>query len=121
MIGGLFRNASNTREAGLPVLKDIPGLGTLFGHRSVRSEELELIVIVTARLVTASAQETEAEAPPPEAERLPLLIAPFTAARYRAVGVAPGIARTKFDRWLANSPIAAIVPRWRSASALWRG
>ena len=65
VIAGLFRNASNTREAGLPGLKDIPGLGALFGTRSVRSEELELIVIVTARLVTANARETEAEAPSP--------------------------------------------------------
>ena len=65
VIAGLFRNASNTREVGLPGLKDIPGLGALFGTRSTRSEELELIVIVTARLVTARAPETEAEAPSP--------------------------------------------------------
>ena len=65
VIAGLFRNASDTREAGVPGLKDIPGLGILFGSRSVQSEELELIVIVTARLVTANARETEAEAPPP--------------------------------------------------------
>ena len=51
VIGGLFRNSSNTREAGLPLLKDVPGLGTIFGHRSTRQSELELIVIVTARLV----------------------------------------------------------------------
>lgn len=64
VIAGLFRNASNTREAGVPGLKDIPGLGTLFGHRSVRSEELELIVIVTARLVSAGSFTAGAEAPP---------------------------------------------------------
>ena len=65
VIAGLFRNASNTREAGLPGLKDIPVLGTLFGHRSVRSDELELIVIVTARLVTAGKPPRDAETSSP--------------------------------------------------------
>ena len=64
VIAGLFRNASNTREAGLSGLKDIPGLGALFGTRSTRSEELELIVIVTARLVTANPSPAGAEEPP---------------------------------------------------------
>ncbi len=63
VIAGLFRNASNTREAGVPGLKDIPGLGALFGQRSIRSEELELIVIVTARLVNPGAAPARAEAP----------------------------------------------------------
>ena len=63
VIAGLFRNASNTREAGVPGLKDVPVLGMLFGHRSIRSEELELIVIVTARLVTAGTAAPDTEAP----------------------------------------------------------
>ena len=65
MIGGLFRNTSNTREAGIPGLKDIPVLGPLFGHRSIRSEDLELIVIVTARLVEAGGSPDEQDAPSP--------------------------------------------------------
>ena len=65
VIAGLFRNASNAREAGVPGLKDIPGLGALFGQRSVRSEELELIVIVTARLVSPGSSVAAAKASPP--------------------------------------------------------
>ena len=65
VIAGLFRNASNTREAGVPGLKDIPGLGALFGQRSIRSEELELIVIVTARLVSPGSSTAEGQAPSP--------------------------------------------------------
>ncbi len=65
VIAGLFRNASNTRESGVPVLKDVPVVGALFGHRSIRSEELELIVIVTARLVTAAAPPDPDEPPQP--------------------------------------------------------
>ena len=58
VIGGLFRTASNEVESGVPVLKDIPLVGALFGHTSKRSDDLELIVTVTARLVNAG--------PPPD-------------------------------------------------------
>ena len=64
VIAGLFRNASNTVETGVPVLKDVPGLNVLFGKTSIRSDELELIVVVTARLVRAGAALEEAHAPP---------------------------------------------------------
>ena len=65
VIGGLFRNASDTREAGVPVLKDIPLLGPLFGHRTIRSEDLELVVIVTARLVQAAGSAEDRGEPAP--------------------------------------------------------
>ena len=55
VIAGLFRNASSTRESGIPGLKDLPVFGALFRQTSTRSDELELIVIVTARLVHATA------------------------------------------------------------------
>ena len=64
VIAGLFRNRSNTVESGLPVAKDLPLLGALFGHTSARSEELELIVVVTARLVQAHDGSGDADAPP---------------------------------------------------------
>ena len=53
VIAGLFRSATNEVESGLPLLKDLPLIGALFGHTSTRSDELELIVTVTARLVQA--------------------------------------------------------------------
>ena len=53
VIAGLFRTTTNEVEAGVPLLKDLPLFGALFGHTSSRSEELELIVTVTARLVQA--------------------------------------------------------------------
>ena len=64
VIAGLFRNTSTAREAGVPLLKDLPAVGALFGHRSTRSQELELIVIVTARLISAGAAPDEPETPP---------------------------------------------------------
>ena len=64
VIAGLFRNASNTVESGVPGLKDVPLLGALFGKTATRSDELELIVIVTARLVHAIAARDDTLTPP---------------------------------------------------------
>ena len=63
VIAGLFRNQSSTTEAGLPGIKDVPLLGLLFGTTSIRSNELELIVIVTARLVRPNAASDETDPP----------------------------------------------------------
>ena len=54
VIAGLYRDQSQAVEVGLPVIKDIPLLGMLFGTQSVRSNATELIVVVTARLTTAT-------------------------------------------------------------------
>ena len=54
VIAGLYRDQSEATEAGLPVVKDIPLLGMLFGTQSVRSNATELIVVVTARLTAAT-------------------------------------------------------------------
>ena len=51
VIAGLYRNQSDSTEAGVPGLKDIPTLGPLFGQRAARSNLTELIVVVTARLI----------------------------------------------------------------------
>ena len=64
VIAGLFRNRSNTVGSGVPVIKDVPLLGALFGHTSARSDELELIVVVTARLVQAYEGSGDTSAPP---------------------------------------------------------
>ena len=53
VIAGLFRNRSDRTNSGVPVLKDAPLLGALFGYNQARADELELIVVVTARLVQA--------------------------------------------------------------------
>ena len=64
VIAGLFRNQSNTVESGVPVVKDLPLLGALFGRTSARSNELELIVVVTARLVEPYTDPGDAGEPP---------------------------------------------------------
>ncbi|MDE0377914.1 MAG: hypothetical protein OXI20_01590, partial [Rhodospirillales bacterium] len=52
--------ASNEVQSGVPVLKDLPLVGGVFGHTSTRADELELIVTVTARLVEAGPAPREA-------------------------------------------------------------
>ena len=69
VIAGLFRNASNTVETGVTGLKDMPLLGALFGKTSIRSNELELIVIVTARLVQSGPAHEDRDSPPASASR----------------------------------------------------
>ena len=54
VIAGLYRDQSEAIESGLPVVKDIPLLGLLFGTQSIRSSAIELVVVVTARLTTAT-------------------------------------------------------------------
>ena len=63
VIAGPFSNRSSTTESGLPGLKDVPLLGLLFGTNSIRSNELELIVFVTTRLVQAHEAPDDTGAP----------------------------------------------------------
>ena len=51
-IGGLIRKVESNLESGIPVLKDIPVLGTLFKHSSKTKDSRELVVFVTPRIVT---------------------------------------------------------------------
>ena len=67
VIAGLYRDQSETVEAGLPIVKDIPLLGMLFGTQSVRSNATELIVVVTARLTTATTMPPHDRPGPPTA------------------------------------------------------
>ena len=60
VIAGLYRNQSDTQEAGVPGIKDVPALGLLFGNRTVRSNSTELIVVVTARLIAPTRARAEA-------------------------------------------------------------
>ena len=59
VIAGLYRNQSDSTEAGVPALKDIPTLGKLFGTRTARANSTELIVVVTARLIGSTRARAE--------------------------------------------------------------
>lgn len=59
VIAGLYRNQGDSIDGGVPVLKDVPGVGALFGQRTARSSSTELIVVVTARLVAPTRARAE--------------------------------------------------------------
>ncbi|MCY4488406.1 MAG: pilus assembly protein N-terminal domain-containing protein [Deltaproteobacteria bacterium] len=59
VIAGLYRNQSDSTEAGVPALKEVPTLGALFGQRTSRWNSTELIVVVTARLIASTRVRAE--------------------------------------------------------------
>lgn len=51
VIGGLIKNVKTSYKRGVPVLKDIPILGTLFSSSSTADRKQELVVFVTPTIV----------------------------------------------------------------------
>ena len=51
MLGGLARVANSRNRSGLPILREIPVLGVLFGRRARDRDSEELIVLVTPYLL----------------------------------------------------------------------
>jgi type II secretory pathway component GspD/PulD (secretin) len=51
VIGGLIRQNESYYDSGVPVLRDIPMLGKLFGSTSRSDEKRELVIFVTPRIV----------------------------------------------------------------------
>jgi len=52
IIAGLIRSVESSLETGVPVLKDIPLLGALFRSEAKTTNQRELVVFVTPRVVT---------------------------------------------------------------------
>jgi len=50
-LGGLFEDRSTRGNAGIPLLKDIPVAGKLFGRNTNRDQQTELLVLITPRIV----------------------------------------------------------------------
>ncbi len=51
VIGGLIQENKSTVREGIPLLKDIPILGLLFGYTALANERTELVVMITPRVV----------------------------------------------------------------------
>lgn len=47
LMGGLISNDSSRSNGGLPLLKDIPGLGALFGSQGIKGSRRELVILIT--------------------------------------------------------------------------
>lgn len=51
VMGGLMRNQGTSTNTGIPVLKEIPYLGSLFGSKSDEFEKVELIFFITPSVI----------------------------------------------------------------------
>jgi general secretion pathway protein D len=58
-LGGLIRNSHTKSRGGIPLLRSIPGIGTLFGSTSNNTRRTELIILITPH-VMRSRQDTTA-------------------------------------------------------------
>lgn len=59
LLGGLISSNSSQGNAGIPLLKDIPGLGHLFRTDSDKSDRTELIILITPYII---ANDNDAQA-----------------------------------------------------------
>jgi type IV pilus assembly protein PilQ len=64
VLGGIFRKIEDDREAGIPYLRNVPGLGWLFKRVLKSHRREELLVFLTPKIVSAGT------AGMPAAERL---------------------------------------------------
>lgn len=51
MLGGLISRDTSVSDAGVPLLKDIPGLGALFRNRTNSTNQTELLVMITPYVI----------------------------------------------------------------------
>ena len=64
-IAGLYRRSTTASDSGIPLLKELPVWGALFRTSSETDRSVELIIVVTARIVAAVPQIAFAEPPDP--------------------------------------------------------
>ena len=56
LLGGLIQQNDNRSNSGIPVLGDLPGIGSLFATRNNSAGRTELIVLMTPRVIANDAQ-----------------------------------------------------------------
>ena len=66
-IAGLYRRRTTSSDGGVPVLKDIPLWGSLFRNSQETDRSVELIIVVTPRIVAAVPQTARASRAVPSA------------------------------------------------------
>jgi general secretion pathway protein D len=59
VLGGLIREDNGRGTAGIPLLSKIPILGAAFGTQSFNRKRTELVLIITPRIVSDTAQARE--------------------------------------------------------------
>jgi general secretion pathway protein D len=59
LLGGLISEERNSGVAGVPLLKDIPGVGALFSKQSSSGRRRELVVLITPYVVASNREAEE--------------------------------------------------------------
>jgi type IV pilus assembly protein PilQ len=59
VIGGVYQNDSTSTATGVPWLKDVPVLGSLFKYSKIDNRRTELMIFVTPRIVAAGSDSIE--------------------------------------------------------------
>lgn len=59
VISGLLKNIGSRNREGIPGVGRVPVVGRLFSTQEISNEQTEMLVVVTPRMHTASANETE--------------------------------------------------------------
>jgi general secretion pathway protein D len=60
VLGGLIREDTNRSSTGIPLLSKIPIIGAAFGAQGWKRDRTELVLVITPRIVSDSAQAREA-------------------------------------------------------------
>jgi general secretion pathway protein D len=58
-IGGMMRENSSVSNTGVPILKDIPGLGYLFKQKKTEGTKTELIFLITPHVIQSKSEADE--------------------------------------------------------------
>ncbi len=59
-IGGIINESDTYSTNGIPILHRLPGIGALFGNKSISKERTELVIFMTARVIYDTNEITEA-------------------------------------------------------------
>jgi len=59
LIGGLMQTQKERTTTGIPVLKDLPVLGYLFGSRGYKTEKTELLIAITPHVIKSKKEADE--------------------------------------------------------------
>jgi len=57
VVGGISKNRDVGGSEGVPILKDIPGLGYLFKHEGKKVELQEMLIFITPRVLSEKVAE----------------------------------------------------------------
>jgi general secretion pathway protein D len=59
-IGGIISDTNTSTSSGIPILHRLPGIGGLFGGKTISNQRTELVIFLTPRVIYDTTQIVEA-------------------------------------------------------------